>query len=319
LASVYLNTLARRWDGLATNGVPYRRLAMVAFAVFVVAAPFFAWQHPAIPTPPGPQHAVHGARVVHVAHTAGVAPAVLLATVPANTAPRKTNVVAKESTFDKEQRLSPAVLMNRWSPFIAQASKRFSVPETWVRAVMKIESGGRTMSGESQPIISSAGALGLMQIMPATYTDMRGQYRLGPDPQAPRDNIFAGAAYLHWLYGKYGYPAMFAAYNDGPGNLEARLVQGQLLPVETQNYVGNITLALGTGTTGSRQSQVKFTRPNGVPVWIDTMQVVSVRAPFSGEYAPGVQSVIAFGRVRQGVCENVDMAKAAIRARGGRV
>jgi membrane-bound lytic murein transglycosylase B len=209
--------------------------------------------------------------------------------------------------------------MSRWAPVIAQASKRFSVPETWIRAVMKIESGGRTMSGESLPITSNAGALGLMQIMPATYSEMRGEYRLGPDPQTPRDNILAGAAYLHWLYGKYGYPAMFAAYNDGPGNLEARLVQGQLLPAETQNYVGTITLALGTAAPASHETQVKFTRPNGVPVFIDTTQVVSVRAPFAGEYAPGVQSVIAFGRVRQGVCENVDAAKAAIRARGGRV
>jgi soluble lytic murein transglycosylase-like protein len=298
---------ARGRNGFTANGMPFRGLAVVALAVSVVATAL-AWRNPAVRTPP--HHAVHTARIIRT---------IVPATAQTKPAPQKITLAAKEADFDKEQKMSPAALMNRWSPQIAQASKRFAVPQTWIRAVMKIESGGRTMLAENQPIVSSAGALGLMQIMPATYEDMRGQYGLGPDPQAPHDNIFAGAAYLHWLYGKYGYPAMFAAYNDGPGNLEARLIQGQLLPTETQNYVGNITLALGTGAAASHQTQVRFTRPNGVPVWIDTTQVVSVRAPFAGEYAPGVQSVIAFGRVRQGVCENVDLAKAAIRARGGRV
>lgn len=208
-------------------------------------------------------------------------------------------------------------LMSRWNPFIAEASRRFGVPENWVRAVMQAESGGRTMSGEKQHIISSAGAMGLMQIMPSTYEDMRRQYGLGRDPYDPHDNILAGTAYLRWLRAKYGYPAMFAAYNDGPGNLEERLRGNGLLPLETRTYMGAVTNTLVNGHAGLRGNRVQFTRPNGEAVWIDGGAVISVRAAFPGEYAPGVQAVIAVGRVRQGVRESVARARAIVRAHGG--
>jgi soluble lytic murein transglycosylase-like protein len=225
---------------------------------------------------------------------------------------------ATPSTFDKEQQMRFGQLMERWNPFIAEASKRFGVPAVWIRAVMQVESGGRTMLGESRPMLSSAGAMGLMQLMPATYAEMRRQYRLGRDAYDPHDNILAGAAYLRWLHGKYGYPTMFAAYNDGPGNLEERLLRGRLLPPETRSYIGDIAVALATGG-GSRRNLARFTRPNGAPVLIDSAAVVSVRAAFPGEYAPGVRSVIAVGRIRQGVCESVTAVKAVIRAHGGAV
>jgi membrane-bound lytic murein transglycosylase B len=229
-------------------------------------------------------------------------------------------IATKRSAFDIEQQMSFAQLMKRWDPWIAAAAKRFDVSENWIRAVMRIESGGRTMLGENQPITSSTGAMGLMQLMPSTYDDMRLQYRLGADPYDPHDNIIAGAAYLHFLRGKYGYPNMFAAYNDGPGNLEARMIDGGLLPAETTNYLATVTGTLsGGGGAGSRANLVKFTRPNGDPVMIDGGAVVSVRAAFPGEYAPGVLSVIAVGKMRQGVRENVALAKAIIRAHGGSI
>lgn len=226
------------------------------------------------------------------------------------------------SAFQTEQRMSFAQRMNRWTPFVDAAAKRFGVPQVWIRAVMQIESGGRTMLSETQPMISSAGALGLMQLMPSTYQDMRRQYNLGTNPFDPHDNILAGAAYLRFLRGKYPYPALFAAYNDGPGNLEERLRSGGLLPSETQTYLGNITGKLsGVGSVSAtpHQNAAKFTKPNGAPVWIDAGAVVSVRAPFPGEYAPGVLSVVTAGRVHQGVRENVIAVKRALRARGGGV
>jgi hypothetical protein len=69
--------------------------------------------------------------------------------------------------------------------------------------------------------------MGLMQLMPQTYAQMALQYGLGNDPYNPHDNIFAGAAYLRLLHARYGYPTMFQAYDDGPGNLEARLRDGR--------------------------------------------------------------------------------------------
>jgi hypothetical protein len=224
------------------------------------------------------------------------------------------------SAFQTEQRMSFSQRMSRWTPFMTEAARRFGVPLVWIRAVMQIESGGRTMLSESQPIKSNAGALGLMQIMPATYEDMRRQYNLGTNPFDPHDNILAGAAYLRFLRGKYPYPTLFAAYNDGPGNLEERLRSGGLLPAETQNYLGSVTGKLnGVGgvTATAKQGSAKFTKPNGSPVWIDAGAVVSVRAPFPGEYAAGVQSVISVGRIRQGVRENVIAVKRGLRARGG--
>jgi len=211
--------------------------------------------------------------------------------------------------------MSFSQLMKRWDPTVEEASKRYGVPQPWIRAVMQIESGGRTMLGEKQPIKSSMGAMGLMQLMPETYNDMRLQNGLGRNPYDPHDNIMAGAAYLRFLRARYGYPAMFAAYNDGPGNLEARMMGRGLLPVETQNYMVNITNAMAGG--GGRSAMVKFTRPNGEPAMINAAAVVSVRAAFPGEYAPGVSSVITVGRLHQGVRESVTQAKAVIRAHGG--
>jgi hypothetical protein len=245
------------------------------------------------------------------------------ARAPANSSAKTAPAKPSLSTFDTEQRMGASQRMNRWTPFVAEAAKRFGVPQVWIRAVMQIESGGRTMLNETRPMISSTGALGLMQVMPTTYSDMRRQYNLGPNPFDPHDNILAGAAYLRFLRGKYPYPALFAAYNDGPGNLEERLRTGGLLPPETQTYLGTITGKLGgvgpaAGVSESpRAGSAKFTKPNGAPVWIDAASVVSVRAPFPGEYAPGVQTVINVGRMHQGVRETVALAKRNLRARGG--
>jgi soluble lytic murein transglycosylase-like protein len=229
---------------------------------------------------------------------------------------REKTIPVPPSDFALEQQMNHSQLMARWAPLIARASKRFGVPETWIHAVMQAESGGRTMLGENQPIKSSAGAMGLMQLMPSTYADMRSQYGLGPNPYDPEDNIVAGTAYLRWLRSVYGYPQMFAAYNDGPGNLEQRLRDGGLLPAETQNYVAYIAAALSGGAGGGRV-RAKFTRPDGSPVWINSAAAISVRAAMPGEYAPTVQSVITVGRVRQGVRESVAAARAIIRAHGG--
>ena len=234
----------------------------------------------------------------------------------AKTVPQKT--VAHLSAFESERRMSPGQLMKRWDPAIAAASRRFDVPETWIRAVMQIESGGRTMQDEARPITSSAGALGLMQVMPATYQDMRQQHGLGPDPFNPRDNILAGAAYLRWLRERYPYPALFAAYNDGPGNLEQRMISGGLLPAETRDYVSDIKLSLETGNAIMHWKKARFTRPDGSPVWIDGAAGGTVRASLPNEYAPGVQSVITVGRVKQGVRESVSQVQAIIRLRRGK-
>ncbi len=137
--------------------------------------------------------------------------------------------------------VSPASAQSvqQWRPLIAEASLRFGVPEDWIVRVMQAESAGRTRLG-GQPITSHAGAMGLMQIMPGTWAELRAALGLGSDPHDPRDNIMAGTAYLRAMYDKFGYPGLFAAYNAGPGRYARHLLDGRPLPAETRAYVAQI-------------------------------------------------------------------------------
>lgn len=130
--------------------------------------------------------------------------------------------------------------IDRWSAHIREASARFAIPARWIRRVMRAESGGREIAG-GQPTVSRAGAMGLMQLMPATWRDMRSLVGLGPDPHDPRDNILAGAAYLRLMYDRFGYPGLFAAYNAGPARYAAALSGARQLPVETRFYVARVS------------------------------------------------------------------------------
>ena len=87
--------------------------------------------------------------------------------------------------------------------------------------------------------------MGLMQIMPETYAELRLRYHLGADPYAPRSNILAGAAYLHELHDRYGPAGFLAAYNAGPGRYEDYLMRGRPLPEETRNYVATLAPKIG--------------------------------------------------------------------------
>lgn len=144
------------------------------------------------------------------------------------------------SIFEQEMAMSPKELLDRWKPFVQEASRRFHMPVSWIRAVISRESGGRTMEAQNAPITSDAGAVGVMQVMPQTYDEMRAQYDLGDNPADPHDNIIAGTAYLKWLYKRYGFPDMFAAYNDGPGNFDKYRAGGRSLPDETRAYLASM-------------------------------------------------------------------------------
>lgn len=115
--------------------------------------------------------------------------------------------------------------------FVAEAAQRFGIPAHWINAVMLEESGGEVRA------VSPQGAMGLMQIMPDTWNDLRSRHGLGADPFEPRDNILAGAAYLREMHDRYGSPGFLAAYNAGPKRYEQYLETGRELPTETQLYV----------------------------------------------------------------------------------
>jgi len=130
-----------------------------------------------------------------------------------------------------------------WGPYINEAGQRFDVPNTWIRAVMRVESGGHEYLN-GQLITSGAGAMGLMQVMPETYDELRARYELGDDAYDPHSNILAGTAYLREMYDIYGAPGFLAAYNAGPARLDDYLSNNRPLPDETRRYVAMIGPAI---------------------------------------------------------------------------
>lgn len=221
------------------------------------------------------------------------------------------------SAYDEESTMTASQLLNRWDGVVSEASKRFHIPKAWIRAVMARESGGRTMLGANMPIISRAGAVGLMQVLPETYQEMATEHQLGSNPFDARDNIMAGAAYLRWLHRRYGYPALFAAYNAGPGRLEDHLEKGVTLPAETRAYVGSIAKTLKFEVAKVGAEPVNLTRPDGTTVKIDPAKVIAIRAALPGEFTADVKAVITLGKHRQqGIREEVQTATAALRAAG---
>ena len=147
----------------------------------------------------------------------------------------------------------PGPKTDPWGPYIIEAAQKYDVPERWVREVMRAESGGRLY--ENGKLITSApGAMGLMQVMPDTYAELRARYNLGEDPYEPHDNIMAGTAYLREMFDIYGSPGFLAAYNAGPRRLEDYLVRNKELPLETRRYVAKI----GPNITG-----VEPAKPSG--------------------------------------------------------
>jgi soluble lytic murein transglycosylase-like protein len=135
---------------------------------------------------------------------------------------------------------APSAATHPYAPHVADAGRRFGIPEAWIWAVMRVESAGNAGA------LSRAGARGLMQIMPATWAQLRARHGLGNDPFDVRDNITAGAAYLREMYDRYGNPsAMLAAYNAGPGRYDDHLSRGRPLPAETVAYLARLGSVTG--------------------------------------------------------------------------
>jgi len=260
--------------------------------------------------------------------------AVFTVAVPALAQPHpKTPAPAVRAGLAGKLSAGTSALTARWTPFIKEASKRFGIAEDWINAVMRMESGGHTRSADGTPIKSRAGAMGLMQLMPETYRDMQHEYGLGQDPYDPHDNVIAGAAYLHTLYQKFGFPKMFAAYNAGPATVDANSAGVRDLPDETRNYVRGIANILGTKArdpdTGAEMipaakavpesTILQLTRPDGVQVEIDATTVTSISMAMPDEWAPGVRTVLSMGLRRQAVLEDPDHVTEMLKSRGFQV
>lgn len=140
-----------------------------------------------------------------------------------------------------------------YAAYVAEAAQRFDIPAHWILAVMREES-----AGEARAVSPEKGAMGLMQIMPRTWDELRARYGLGRDPFDPHDNILAGAAYLRELHDRFGSPGFLAAYNAGPTRYAEHLVTGRPLPRETLDYVAALAPLIGTSVAAALHEQSVF-------------------------------------------------------------
>lgn len=150
-----------------------------------------------------------------------------------------------------------------------------------VRAVMSVESGGKQTDRFGNTLRSSAGALGLMQLMPSTA---RG---LGIDPNNAYDNLRGGTAYLKQLFAKYGnWNDALAAYNWGPGNVDRALIAHRAFPQAVDNYVSSVMARYSSGSGGVSNS-------NSVSVQVHVNQPGASAEHIGRQVAQQVGEVIA--------------------------
>jgi soluble lytic murein transglycosylase-like protein len=148
-----------------------------------------------------------------------------------------------------------------FEPLIQEHASRQGVRPDLVRAVIQVESGFNPRA------VSSKGAKGLMQLMPATARQFGVR-----DVFDPAENIRAGVGYLRTLLDRYNSEALaLAAYNAGPGAVDRHDSQIPPYP-ETVAYVRRIravtTLGVGPGRAIYKSIEIVDGRP--VPRYSDT-------------------------------------------------
>jgi soluble lytic murein transglycosylase-like protein len=125
-----------------------------------------------------------------------------------------------------------STIKHNYEDIVKRASEKYGVPEKLISSIIKHE------SNFNNAVKSSAGAVGLMQLMPVTA-----KYVGVSDRTDPEQNIMGGTKYLSMMLDKYDgdLKLALAAYNAGPGNVDK---YGGVPPFkETQNYLKKV---LGT-------------------------------------------------------------------------
>ncbi len=130
-----------------------------------------------------------------------------------------------EMGFDTAVHGSP----DRFDSYIRTAASSYGLEFSLVKAIVCVESNFNPTA------VSRAGAIGLMQIMPANFKDFQLH-----DPYNPRANIIAGARYFKSLLNRFGnnLKLSLAAYNAGPATVER--FNGVPPYAETQNYINQV-------------------------------------------------------------------------------
>lgn len=139
-----------------------------------------------------------------------------------------------------------------YSEYVTEYSDEYNVPEPLIYAVIYTE------SKFDQNAVSSAGAVGLMQLMPDTMdwlSRLKGESAPTGDIADPKTNIKYGTYYLSYLYDRFGnWETAIAAYNAGHGRVGGWLEDSRYsddgitlktIPItETKNYVNRVAAAM---------------------------------------------------------------------------
>jgi len=119
---------------------------------------------------------------------------------------------------------------------IVDEARAFDLDPMLVMAVIQVESAGYHMA------VSPVGAMGLMQLLPATGEELALKHGVewrGPDTLFdPFVNVRLGTAYLRWLSDRYqNVHVALAAYNWGPGRIDRRIRRGDTVPARYKDAV----------------------------------------------------------------------------------
>jgi soluble lytic murein transglycosylase-like protein len=174
--------------------------------------------------------------------------------------------------------LASQVERERYEPLIQEHAKRNSLRPSLVRAVIQVESGFNARAR------SPKGAMGLMQLMPATARELRVD-----DPYDPRENIRGGTIYLRRLIDKYdgNEELALAAYNAGAGTVDR---YGKTIPPyrETREYVKKVGSAREKATAAGADTPKK----NVIYKWLEIVNGRPVTRYSSKKPAVGSYEIV---------------------------
>lgn len=161
----------------------------------------------------------------------------------------KTSPVVLNNFVDMKDRIDELHVEYQIEYYINEYSNIYDVPKDVIYAVAKIESGYGLHKNYNPFVISSAGAVGPMQVMINTAQDIMNKPRLTKKELLydVKLNIECGVKYLSMMYNRYGnWELTLISYNAGPvraDKVKFAYESGQqdsylhLLPKETQNYI----------------------------------------------------------------------------------
>lgn len=164
-----------------------------------------------------------------------------------------------------------------WQEPLVLACRKHGVPPSLAAAIMDAESGGRQFNADGSVVTSSAGARGLMQLMPGTAEG------LGVNPDDPHENIDGGVRYLAEQYARFGdYRKVVAAYNAGP--LAVEEYAGVPPFAETERYMRIVQVLL-----------IDYLHLDSLLIW----GADPAHAPATGSFQEALANVVGVANARK--------------------